>query len=39
MKGLCLSGLGPDRRDEAHALAKAGLRADVSSHVCWHVYG
>ena len=38
MKALVLSGL-PDRRDDAHALAKRALALRISSHVCWHVYG
>lgn len=29
----------PDRRQEAHDLAKAAIRADIKSHTCWHVYG
>ena len=37
MKGLILSCM--DRAAEAHELAKAGLKNDVRSHVCWHVYG
>ena len=37
MKGLTLSCLG--KRDEAYELVKLGLRNDISSHVCWHVYG
>mmetsp|Transcript_37951 Transcript_37951/g.56421 ORF Transcript_37951/g.56421 Transcript_37951/m.56421 type:complete len:965 (-) Transcript_37951:121-3015(-) len=37
MKGLTLNCL--KKREEAHALVKLGLRNDMRSHVCWHVYG
>ena len=37
MKGLVLSCM--DKREEAHELVKLGLKNDVKSHVCWHVYG
>eukprot|EP00053_Salpingoeca_punica_P018371 m.179800 g.179800 ORF g.179800 m.179800 type:complete len:865 (-) comp17416_c0_seq3:198-2792(-) len=37
MKGLVLSGMG--KKEEAFELAKAGLRNDIKSHVCWHVLG
>ncbi|XP_068154753.1 N-alpha-acetyltransferase 16, NatA auxiliary subunit [Drosophila tropicalis] len=37
MKGLTLNGLG--RRDEAYKYVRLGLRNDLRSHVCWHVYG
>ena len=37
MKGLLLSCM--DKREEAHELVKLGLKNDVKSHVCWHVYG
>lgn len=37
MKGLTLNGLG--RRDEAYKYVRLGLRNDLKSHVCWHVYG
>ncbi|XP_055911380.1 N-alpha-acetyltransferase 15, NatA auxiliary subunit [Eupeodes corollae] len=37
MKGLTLNGLG--RRDEAYKYVRQGLRNDLKSHVCWHVYG
>lgn len=37
MKGIILNSLG--RKEEAYELAKSGLRNDVRSHVCWHVYG
>ncbi|KAH8408887.1 hypothetical protein KR009_003359 [Drosophila setifemur] len=37
MKGLTLNGLG--RREEAYKYVRLGLRNDLRSHVCWHVYG
>lgn len=37
MKGLFLSHLG--RSAEAHSFVKLGLRYDLTSHICWHVYG
>ena len=37
MKGLTLNCLG--RKDEAYELVRKGLRNDLKSHVCWHVYG
>jgi len=37
MKGLLLNAMG--KRDEGQADVKRGLRADLQSHVCWHVYG
>lgn len=37
MKGLTLNCLG--RKDEAYDHVKRGLRNDLKSHVCWHVYG
>lgn len=37
MKGLILNCLG--KKDEAKDLIKLGLRHDVRSHICWHVYG
>ena len=37
MKGLTLNNLG--RKDEAYDYVRRGLRADLKSHVCWHVYG
>lgn len=27
------------RSTEAHAFVKQGLRLDLTSHICWHVYG
>eukprot|EP00186_Timspurckia_oligopyrenoides_P003403 CAMPEP_0182441344 /NCGR_PEP_ID=MMETSP1172-20130603/275_1 /TAXON_ID=708627 /ORGANISM="Timspurckia oligopyrenoides, Strain CCMP3278" /LENGTH=905 /DNA_ID=CAMNT_0024635545 /DNA_START=29 /DNA_END=2746 /DNA_ORIENTATION=- len=37
MKGLVLSCI--DRKSEAYELVRLGLRSDLRSHVCWHVYG
>ncbi|KFY43335.1 hypothetical protein V495_03997 [Pseudogymnoascus sp. VKM F-4514 (FW-929)] len=37
MKALILNSIG--KSDEAFALAKLALQADMKSHVCWHVYG
>ncbi|KAJ2972247.1 hypothetical protein NUW58_g9225 [Xylaria curta] len=37
MKALTINSLG--RTDEAFALAKEALTADMKSHICWHVYG
>lgn len=37
MKGLTLNNLG--RKEEAYEYARRGLRSDLQSHVCWHVYG
>jgi peptide alpha-N-acetyltransferase len=37
MKALILNSLG--QTEEAFALARIGLRNDMKSHVCWHVYG
>lgn len=37
MKGLTLNCLG--RKDEAYEFVRRGLRNDLKSHVCWHVYG
>uniref|UniRef100_A0A8B9HZ59 N(alpha)-acetyltransferase 15, NatA auxiliary subunit a n=1 Tax=Astyanax mexicanus TaxID=7994 RepID=A0A8B9HZ59_ASTMX len=37
MKGLTLNCLG--RKEEAYDLVRRGLRNDLKSHVCWHVYG
>ncbi|XP_005102206.1 N-alpha-acetyltransferase 15, NatA auxiliary subunit [Aplysia californica] len=37
MKGLTLNCLG--RKEEAYDHVRRGLRNDLSSHVCWHVYG
>ncbi|KAI8807981.1 NMDA receptor-regulated protein 1-domain-containing protein [Cladochytrium replicatum] len=37
MKGLFLSHV--DRKEEAHEFIKKGLKNDLRSHICWHVYG
>jgi len=37
MKGLTLNCLG--RKEEAYDYVRRGLRHDLTSHVCWHVYG
>lgn len=37
MKGLLLNCM--NQKEEAYELVKLGLRNDVRSHVCWHVYG
>ncbi|XP_003742914.1 N-alpha-acetyltransferase 15, NatA auxiliary subunit [Galendromus occidentalis] len=37
MKGLLLNCL--RRKDEAYEHVKRGLKSDVKSHVCWHVFG
>jgi N-alpha-acetyltransferase 15/16, NatA auxiliary subunit len=29
----------PERQAEAHDIAKAGLKADIKSFMCWHVFG
>ncbi|KAH8059859.1 hypothetical protein JL720_13667 [Aureococcus anophagefferens] len=37
MRGLVLNCL--ERKEEAYDYVKKGLKADMRSHVCWHVYG
>ncbi|KAJ8600941.1 hypothetical protein CTAYLR_005072 [Chrysophaeum taylorii] len=37
MRGLVLNCL--ERKAEAYDHVKRGLKADMRSHVCWHVYG
>lgn len=37
MKGLTLNCLG--RKEEAYEHVRKGLRNDLQSHICWHVYG
>lgn len=37
MKGLTLNCM--DRKHEAYELVRLGLKNDLKSHVCWHVYG
>ena len=39
MKGLTISNMGADRKEEAYDLVRRGLKSDLKSHVCWHVYG
>nr|CCA19584.1 Nterminal acetyltransferase A complex subunit nat1like protein putative [Albugo laibachii Nc14] len=38
MKGLLLSCMN-GRKEEAYDFARLGLKNDLKSHVCWHVYG
>lgn len=37
MKGLTLNCL--NRKEEAYQYVRLGLRNNMASHVCWHVYG
>ena len=37
MKGLIMNCVG--RKEEAYELVKKGLKNDLRSHVCWHVFG
>jgi peptide alpha-N-acetyltransferase len=37
MKGLTLNCL--SRKEEAYKLVREGLKHNLKSHVCWHVYG
>mmetsp|Transcript_31747 Transcript_31747/g.90154 ORF Transcript_31747/g.90154 Transcript_31747/m.90154 type:complete len:895 (+) Transcript_31747:199-2883(+) len=37
MKGLTLNCL--EKKEEAYDLVRKGLKANLRSHVCWHVYG
>ena len=37
MQGLVLNCM--ERREEAYELVKRGVKNDIKSHVCWHVYG
>lgn len=43
MKGLIIRNMAPDsdkeKKEEAYELVRKGLKADLKSHVCWHVYG
>ncbi|KYK71675.1 tetratricopeptide repeat-containing protein [Toxoplasma gondii TgCatPRC2] len=39
MKGLVLSNMKPENKQEAYELAKRGLRCDLKNYVCWHVLG
>lgn len=37
MKGLVLTHMG--KREEGIDLVKKGIRLDLTSHICWHVFG
>ncbi|CAI2168319.1 5145_t:CDS:10 [Funneliformis geosporum] len=37
MKGLFLNHM--ERKEEAHEFVRKGLRFDLTSHICWHVFG
>ena len=37
MKGLFFSHL--SKKEEAHEFIKKGLKMDLTSPICWHVYG
>lgn len=37
MKGLIYSQI--DRKEDAYDLVRRGLRLNMRSHICWHVYG
>lgn len=37
MKGLVVTHMG--KREEGLDLVKKGVRLDLTSHICWHVYG
>ena len=37
MKGLVLTHLG--KREEGLELVRKGVRLDLTSHICWHVFG
>lgn len=37
MKGLILTHMG--KREEGLELVKKGMRLDLTSHICWHVFG
>lgn len=37
LQGLLLNSL--ERKEEAYELVKRGVKNDLRSHVCWHVYG
>jgi tetratricopeptide (TPR) repeat protein len=37
MKGLVLTHM--NRREEGIELVKKGVRLDLTSHICWHVFG
>ncbi|RIB24053.1 hypothetical protein C2G38_2134138 [Gigaspora rosea] len=37
MKGLFLNHM--DKKDDAREFVRKGLKSDLKSHICWHVYG
>jgi tetratricopeptide (TPR) repeat protein len=37
LKGLVVAAL--NRKQEAYDLVRQGLKNDLKSHICWHVYG
>ena len=37
MKGLIMAHQG--KREEGKELVKTGVRLDLTSHICWHVFG
>ena len=37
MRGLILTHMG--KREEGLELVKKGVRLDLTSHICWHVFG
>ena len=39
MKGLLLNSLEKRQKEEAYDLVKCGVKNNLRSHVCWHVYG
>lgn len=39
MKGLIINYQSEDRKEEAFELVRRGLKHNLKSHVCWHVYG
>lgn len=39
MKGLILNCMTEERKEEAFELVRKGLKHNLKSHVCWHVYG
>jgi peptide alpha-N-acetyltransferase len=39
MKGLSLYYMPGDRKQEAYELVRLGVRNDLKSFTCWHVYG
>jgi hypothetical protein len=37
MKGLIMNCL--EKKEEAYELVRKGVKCDIKSYVCWHVYG